>query len=217
MQLKDAFGKFGIIGEADISRYAETQSSDPRPPTSKPPSPLLPSSQWLTSTRRRALHAACHVGLQCITTKAFKTDARLMKKCHSCLLSCCSKYSEFALWASEVMRLDIEVLPKAEEKELFRTFCEDFNTATLPHQKYYSLEEYERKRADETAKRGLSEVHSRPNNVLKRALPSRAQECLCQCSHPQWLPLFPFNRQVFGMFDGHSLLAKAEIVSCQDY
>lgn len=56
------------------------------------------------------------------------------------------------------MRLDIEVLPKAEEKELFRTFCEDFNTATLPHQKYYDLAEYERKKADESSKRGLSEV-----------------------------------------------------------
>ncbi len=28
------------------------------------------------------------------------------------------------------------MLPKAEEKELFRTFCEDYNTATLPHRKY---------------------------------------------------------------------------------
>ena len=80
--------------------------------------------------------------------------------CQACIkpLCCCSKYSEFALWASEVMKLDIEILPKIEEKELFRTFCEDFNTATLPHQKYYSLEDYERKRADESAKRGLSEV-----------------------------------------------------------
>ena len=56
------------------------------------------------------------------------------------------------------MRIDIEILPKAEEKELFRTFCEDFNTATLPHKKYYDLDEYERKRADESARRGLSEV-----------------------------------------------------------
>lgn len=70
----------------------------------------------------------------------------------------CSKYTEFALWASEVKKLDIEVLPKAEEKEMFRTFCEDYNTATLPHQKYYSLEDYERKRANVSAKRGLSEV-----------------------------------------------------------
>ena len=69
-----------------------------------------------------------------------------------------SKYSEFALWASEVMKMDIELLPKIEEKELFRTFCEDHNTATLPHQKYYSLQDYERKKSEGASKRGLSEV-----------------------------------------------------------
>ena len=65
------------------------------------------------------------------------------------------------------MRLDIEVLPKAEEKEMFRTFCEDFNTATLPHKKYYDLAEYERKRADESSKRGLSEVQTLPAAMIE--------------------------------------------------
>lgn len=54
--------------------------------------------------------------------------------------------------------MDIELLPKTEEKELFRTFCEDYNTATLPHKKYYNLQQYERDMAEGAAKRGLSEV-----------------------------------------------------------
>lgn len=73
----------------------------------------------------------------------------------------CSKYSEFALWASEAKRIDIEVLPKIEERELFRTFCEDFNTATLPHRKFYNLQEYQLKKEEErAAQRGSSEVRA---------------------------------------------------------
>ena len=38
---------------------------------------------------------------------------------------------------------------------MFRTFCEDYNTATLPHRKYYDLEAYNQQRAaDEAANRG---------------------------------------------------------------
>ena len=40
----------------------------------------------------------------------------------------CSKHSEFALWAADVQKLDVEILPKNEEKELFKSFMEDFNT-----------------------------------------------------------------------------------------
>lgn len=73
----------------------------------------------------------------------------------------CSKYTEFALWASEAKKLDIEVLPKQEERELFRTFREDFNTATLPHRKYYNLQEYQRRKAEKAARQGSSDVSAR--------------------------------------------------------
>lgn len=67
------------------------------------------------------------------------------------------------MWASETQRLDLEVLPKLEEKELFRTFCEDYNTATLPHRKYYSLQEYEeRKAAAKASKKRMSDVRPPP-------------------------------------------------------
>ena len=41
---------------------------------------------------------------------------------------CCSKHAEFALWAADVRKIDIGLLPKQEEKEMFKDFCEDFNT-----------------------------------------------------------------------------------------
>lgn len=42
----------------------------------------------------------------------------------------CSKHAEFALWAADVRKVDVGLLPKLEEKELFRSFMEDFNTGT---------------------------------------------------------------------------------------
>jgi hypothetical protein len=62
------------------------------------------------------------------------------------------------MWATEVQKVDIEILPKFEEKELFRTFMEDFNTGTLPHKKYYNLDLYEQRRAEKAAKKGRPQV-----------------------------------------------------------
>jgi hypothetical protein len=44
-----------------------------------------------------------------------------------------AKHNEFVLWAVEVKGANIELLGKAEEKELFREYVEDYNTGTLPH------------------------------------------------------------------------------------
>ena len=59
-----------------------------------------------------------------------------------------------ALIASQVKKANVEALPKWEEEELLAEFMEEFNTATLPHKKYYNLEVYERERAMKAAKRG---------------------------------------------------------------
>mmetsp|Transcript_29008 Transcript_29008/g.89690 ORF Transcript_29008/g.89690 Transcript_29008/m.89690 type:complete len:150 (+) Transcript_29008:650-1099(+) len=47
-----------------------------------------------------------------------------------------------------------------EQLELFREFAEDFNTVTMPHEKYYDLEkwemqEYERKKRGEASNGGV--------------------------------------------------------------
>jgi len=46
---------------------------------------------------------------------------------------------------------------QAEEKELFRTYVEDFNTSTLPHRKFYNLEFYHREKAAKARKKGHSD------------------------------------------------------------
>lgn len=55
------------------------------------------------------------------------------------------KDSEFRTWLLEERKLNVETVGKSKEKELFRSFMEAFNTATLPHEKYYDLEKYERR------------------------------------------------------------------------
>jgi len=55
------------------------------------------------------------------------------------------KKPEFISWAMDVKGKDIEGLSRHEEKELFRMYMEDYNTATLPHQKYYDLEAYDQR------------------------------------------------------------------------
>lgn len=56
-----------------------------------------------------------------------------------------TKGAEFDLWLYEQHGLSRSELDRKREKEMFARFAEDFNTATLPHDKYYALEEYEAK------------------------------------------------------------------------
>lgn len=67
-----------------------------------------------------------------------------------------SKVSEFQQWATEVKKVNVEALPKWEEKELFAEFMEDYNTGTLPHKKYYDLMAYAHQQAIKAAKKGRS-------------------------------------------------------------
>jgi hypothetical protein len=53
-----------------------------------------------------------------------------------------------------LLQVDIEILPKMEEKELFKTYAEDYNTGTLPHRKYYDMDAYEARKAAKAAKKG---------------------------------------------------------------
>lgn len=55
------------------------------------------------------------------------------------------KRAEFSLWLMEVKDKNLEELSGWEEREMFKDFMEDFNTATLPSKKYYNLELFEAK------------------------------------------------------------------------
>lgn len=65
-----------------------------------------------------------------------------------------SKQQEFFAWLSEVKVANRETLGRKEEADLWATFIEDFNTATLPDKKYYDLTAWERKCAEKAAKHG---------------------------------------------------------------
>jgi len=56
-----------------------------------------------------------------------------------------TKEQEFHLWLLEERHQNIETLSKPAQKKLFQAYMEDYNTATLPHEKYYALEPYERR------------------------------------------------------------------------
>jgi len=58
-----------------------------------------------------------------------------------------TKRSEFMLWALEIKKSDVEAMSRFEEKELFKSYMEDYNTATLPHKKFYDLEAWEKEAA----------------------------------------------------------------------
>ena len=62
------------------------------------------------------------------------------------------KEGEFRAWLGEVKKRDMESLQKWEEKELFKEYAEDYNTATLPHEKFYNLEKWSREEAARRAR-----------------------------------------------------------------
>ncbi|KIK16329.1 hypothetical protein PISMIDRAFT_30907 [Pisolithus microcarpus 441] len=56
-----------------------------------------------------------------------------------------NKTQEFRTWLLEERKLNPEALSKDQERKEFQVFVEDYNTATLPHEKYYHIEAYERR------------------------------------------------------------------------
>ncbi|KAL4079070.1 hypothetical protein J3A83DRAFT_4356077 [Scleroderma citrinum] len=56
-----------------------------------------------------------------------------------------NKTQEFRTWLLEERKINPEALSKDQERKEFQVFVEDYNTATLPHEKYYHMEAYERR------------------------------------------------------------------------
>ncbi|WVW80950.1 hypothetical protein I302_102941 [Kwoniella bestiolae CBS 10118] len=55
------------------------------------------------------------------------------------------KDSEFRAWLVEERTINPETISKDRTKKEFAIFVEDYNTATLPHEKYYDMSKYELK------------------------------------------------------------------------
>ncbi|KAL0955623.1 hypothetical protein HGRIS_001856 [Hohenbuehelia grisea] len=58
-----------------------------------------------------------------------------------------TKGPEFHTWLVEERKINPETISKDQSKKEFSRFVEDFNTATLPHEKYYNMEAYDRRMA----------------------------------------------------------------------
>ncbi|KAH9920971.1 uncharacterized protein B0H18DRAFT_580126 [Fomitopsis serialis] len=56
-----------------------------------------------------------------------------------------NKEQEFRAWLVEERKINPETISKEQTKKEFARFVEDYNTATLPHEKFYHMEAYERR------------------------------------------------------------------------
>ncbi|KAF9649488.1 hypothetical protein BDM02DRAFT_3186248 [Thelephora ganbajun] len=56
-----------------------------------------------------------------------------------------NKGQEFRAWLIEERKINPETQSKESTRKEFAQFMEDYNTATLPHEKYYNMDVYERR------------------------------------------------------------------------
>jgi hypothetical protein len=64
-----------------------------------------------------------------------------------------SKKAEFLVWAMEVKKANTDALGQMQQKDLFKEYVEDYNTATMPSQKYYNLQAWDTKQSYKRQKR----------------------------------------------------------------
>ncbi|PSS05605.1 DEAD-box ATP-dependent RNA helicase [Actinidia chinensis var. chinensis] len=69
-----------------------------------------------------------------------------------------NKRPEFTAWLAEVKQVNLESLPNWEEKQMFKAFMEDHNTATFPSKKYYNLDAYFKHKMEKEMKKGIKNV-----------------------------------------------------------
>lgn len=54
------------------------------------------------------------------------------------------KKAEFLLWAMDVKKINTDGMGQMQQKDLFKDYIEDYNTATMPSKKYYNLQVWEK-------------------------------------------------------------------------
>ncbi|XP_004487694.1 uncharacterized protein [Cicer arietinum] len=77
-----------------------------------------------------------------------------------------TKRPEFTAWLAEVKQVNMEHLSNWEEKQMFKEFMEDHNTATFPSKKYYSLDAYYRRQMEKEMKKGIKKVQAKERTVF---------------------------------------------------
>lgn len=65
---------------------------------------------------------------------------------------------EFSAWLAEVKKVNLETLTNREEKDMFKQYMEDYNTATFPSKKYYNIDIYHRRKTTKQRLKGMKDV-----------------------------------------------------------
>ncbi|CAA0808521.1 Unknown protein [Striga hermonthica] len=77
-----------------------------------------------------------------------------------------NKRPEFTAWLAEIKKVNLESLPNWEEKQLFKDFMEDHNTATFPSKKYYNLDAYYQRKMEKEMKKGYTKAVASERTVF---------------------------------------------------
>ncbi|KAJ4726291.1 RNA-binding protein 25 [Melia azedarach] len=77
-----------------------------------------------------------------------------------------NKRPEFTAWLAEVKKVNLESLANWEEKQMFKAFMEDHNTATFPSKKYYNLDAYHQHKMEKEMKKGFKKVMQKERTVF---------------------------------------------------
>jgi len=65
---------------------------------------------------------------------------------------------EFSAWLAEVKKVNLETLTNREEKDMFKQYMEDYNTATFPSKKYYNIDIYHRRKVTKQRMKGMKDM-----------------------------------------------------------
>ncbi|ETV95233.1 hypothetical protein H310_11141 [Aphanomyces invadans] len=90
-----------------------------------------------------------------------------------------AKAVSFNVWLREVKKISDFNGPKWEAMELFKEYMEDYNTATLPHEKYYDVEKYEmrqHRKKEGKRKGGATNAHDDEEAMRRERLRQRVEE-----------------------------------------
>ncbi|KAL8144142.1 hypothetical protein V2J09_017174 [Rumex salicifolius] len=77
-----------------------------------------------------------------------------------------NKRPEFTAWLLDVKEVNLESLPNWEEKNMFKEYMEDYNTATFSSKKYYNLDIYHKNKMAKQMRKGMKKVVATERTVF---------------------------------------------------
>ncbi|RLN49874.1 hypothetical protein BBJ29_003120 [Phytophthora kernoviae] len=77
-----------------------------------------------------------------------------------------TKSVSFQAWLRDVKKMGEFNGPKWEAMELFKEYMEDYNTCTLPHEKYYDVEKYEMRQYQKQQRKAIAKQMGASDKAL---------------------------------------------------